>query len=202
MHFDPEVDTIFEIGGQDAKYTYITNGVASDYAMNEACSAGTGSFLEESAKESLGIPVTEISRTAFQGETPPNFNDQCAAFIGSDIKGAAQEGIPVPDIVAGLVYSICMNYANRVKGNRPVGQKVFMQGGVCYNEAIPAAMAALTGKTIIVPPEPGLMGAFGVALEVEQRIEDGLLEPQSFDLNDLARAGRHLPEPVHLQRRQ
>ena len=186
LHFDPDVDTIFEIGGQDAKYTYITNGVACDYAMNEACSAGTGSFLEESAKESLGIPVTEISRTAFQGETPPNFNDQCAAFIGSDIKGAAQEGIPVPDIVAGLVYSICMNYANRVKGNRPVGQKVFMQGGVCYNEAIPAAMAALTGKTIIVPPEPGLMGAFGVALEVEQRIEDGLLEPQSFDLNDLA----------------
>ena len=154
LHFDPEVDTIFEIGGQDAKYTYITNGVASDYAMNEACSAGTGSFLEESAKESLGIPVTEISRTAFEGQAPPNFNDQCAAFIGSDIKGAAQEGVPVPDIVAGLVYSICMNYANRVKGNRPVGRKVFMQGGVCYNEAIPVAMAALTGTTIIVPPEP------------------------------------------------
>lgn len=187
LHFDPEVDTIFEIGGQDAKYTYITNGVASDYAMNEACSAGTGSFLEESAKESLGIPVTEISRTAFEGQAPPNFNDQCAAFIGSDIKGAAQEGVPVPDIVAGLVYSICMNYANRVKGNRPVGRKVFMQGGVCYNEAIPVAMAALTGKTIIVPPEPGLMGAFGVALEVERRIDDGLLQPDVFDLNDLAR---------------
>lgn len=193
LYFDSEVDTIFEIGGQDAKYTYITNGVPSDYAMNEACSAGTGSFLEESAKESLGIAVTEIARTAFDGTSPPNFNDQCAAFIGSDIKGAAQEGVPVPDIVAGLVYSICMNYANRVKGNRPVGKKVFMQGGVCYNEAVPVAMAALTGKEIIVPPEPGLIGAFGVALEVGRRIENGLLEPASFDLAELAdREVKHL----------
>ncbi len=186
VHFDPEVDTIFEIGGQDAKYTYITNGVPSDYAMNEACSAGTGSFLEESAKESLGLPVTEIGKVAYTGENPPNFNDQCAAFIGSDIKNAAQEGIPVNDIVAGLVYSICMNYCNRVKGNRPVGAKVFMQGGVCYNEAIPAAMAALTGKEIVVPPEPGLMGAFGVALEMERRIERGLIQRESFDLKTLA----------------
>ncbi len=186
VHFDPQVDTIFEIGGQDAKYTYITNGVPSDYAMNEACSAGTGSFLEESAKESLGLKVTDIGKVAYTGLNPPNFNDQCAAFIGSDIKNAAQEGIPVNDIVAGLVYSICMNYSNRVKGNRPVGKKVFMQGGVCYNEAIPAAMAALTGKEIIVPPEPGLMGAFGVALEVERRIALGLMKEASFDLNRLA----------------
>jgi predicted CoA-substrate-specific enzyme activase len=186
VHFDREVDTIFEIGGQDAKYTYITNSVPSDYAMNEACSAGTGSFLEESAKESLGIHVTDIGSVAYQGTYPPNFNDQCAAFIGSDIKNAAQEGIPVEDIVAGLVYSICMNYCNRVKGNRPVGRKVFMQGGVCYNEAIPAAMAALTGKEIVVPPEPGLMGAFGVALEVERRLERGLLREQQFELQRLA----------------
>jgi predicted CoA-substrate-specific enzyme activase len=186
VHFDSEVDTIFEIGGQDAKYTYITNGVPSDYAMNEACSAGTGSFLEESAKESLGLKVTEIGKVAYSGTNPPNFNDQCAAFIGSDIKNAAQEGIPVADIVAGLVYSICMNYSNRVKGNRPVGKKVFMQGGVCYNEAIPAAMAALTGKEIVVPPEPGLMGAFGVALEVERRLEVGLMKEASFDLARLA----------------
>lgn len=186
VHFDPDVDTIFEIGGQDAKYTYITNGVPSDYAMNEACSAGTGSFLEESAKESLGLKVTDIGKVANSALKPPNFNDQCAAFIGSDIKNAAQEGIPVNDIVAGLVYSICMNYSNRVKGNRPVGKKVFMQGGVCYNAAIPAAMAALTGKEIVVPPEPGLMGAFGVALEVERRIQIGLMEEQSFDLETLA----------------
>ncbi|MFW5906260.1 MAG: acyl-CoA dehydratase activase-related protein, partial [Desulfobia sp.] len=195
VHFDPEVDTIFEIGGQDAKYTYITNRVPSDYAMNEACSAGTGSFLEEAAKESLGLEVTDIGRTAYQGVHPPNFNDQCAVFIGSDIKSAAQEGIPVEDIVAGLVYSICMNYTNRVKGNRPVGGKVFVQGGVCYNEAVPAAMAALTGKKMVVPPEPGLMGAFGVALEVERRMEQGLLEKQEFDLQELTNREVRYREP-------
>lgn len=159
VYFDDEVDTIFEIGGQDAKYTYITAGVASDYAMNEACSAGTGSFLEESAKESLNINYEDIGEIALQAERAPNFNDQCSAFISSDIKNALHEGLTKEEIVAGLVYSVCLNYTNRVKGNRPVGKKVFMQGGVCYNKAVPIAMAALTGKEIIVPPEPGLMGA-------------------------------------------
>jgi len=90
------------------------------------------------------------------------------------------------NIVAGLVYSICMNYTNRVKGNRPVGEKVFMQGGVCYNRAVPLAMAALVGKPIIVPPEPGLMGAFGVALEIKKRIASGLMAKTPFDLQVLA----------------
>jgi len=186
VYFDKDVDTIFEIGGQDAKYTYLVNGVACDYAMNEACSAGTGSFLEEAAKETLGIEVEEIAEIAMRGEKPPNFNDQCAAFINSDIKTAAQEGVKREDIVAGLVYSICMNYGNRVKGSRPVGKKLFMQGGVCYNRAVPVAMAALTGKEVIVPPEPGLMGAFGVALELKRRIALGLLPEQRFDLAELA----------------
>ncbi len=186
VYFDPEVDTIFEIGGQDAKYTYIVNKVPADYAMNEACSAGTGSFIEESAYESLGIKVTDIEPIAMMGEMPPNFSDQCSAFISSDIKTAQQENIAKDDIVAGLVYSICMNYVTRVKGNRPVGKKIFMQGGVCYNKAIPIAMAAMTGKEIIVPPEPGLMGAFGVALEVKEKIELGLMNPGEFFLKHLA----------------
>jgi len=185
VHFDPEVDTLFEIGGQDAKYTHITSGVASDYAMNEACSAGTGSFLEESAQETLGVRMQDIADFALQGESPPNFNDQCAAFIASDIKNAIHEGIRHGDIVAGLVYSICMNYTNRVKGNRPVGRRIFMQGGVCYNRAVPMAMAALVGKPIVVPPEPGLMGAFGVALEVKKRLNAGLLAPNCFNLEIL-----------------
>jgi predicted CoA-substrate-specific enzyme activase len=186
VYFDPKVDTIFEIGGQDAKYTYITNAVPSDYAMNEACSAGTGSFLEESALETLGVKMEDIADIAVKGQRPPNFNDQCAAFIASDIKNAIHEGVAHEDIVAGLVYSICMNYSNRVKGNRPVGEKVFMQGGVCYNKAVPLAMASLVGKPIIVPPEPGLMGAFGVALEVNKRIESGLIQINDFDLQTLA----------------
>jgi len=186
VYFDRQVDTIFEIGGQDAKYTYITNGVPSDYAMNEACSAGTGSFLEESAYESLGIRMEDIAAIACKGRRPPNFNDQCAAFIASDIKNAIHEGVDHDDIVAGLVYSICMNYTNRVKGNRPTGEKIFMQGGVCYNTAVPLAMASLLEKPIVVPPEPGLMGAFGVALEVKKRIERGLMQRGIFDLAVLA----------------
>ena len=180
--FDPEVDTIFEIGGQDAKYTFITNGVPSDYAMNEACSAGTGSFLEEAARESLDIGMEEIAAIALEGRRPPNFSDQCAAFINSDIKRAFHEGIAREEVVAGLVYSICMNYHKRVKGNRAVGRKVFMQGGVCYNRAVPLAMAAVTGRRIIVPPDPGLMGAFGVALEIKRRLALGLMQEQSFSL--------------------
>lgn len=185
-YFDPEVDTIFEIGGQDAKYTYLINGVPTDYAMNEACSAGTGSFLEESGKECLGIEFTEIADIALKGKNPPNFNDQCSAFINSDIINAAQAGFGKEDITGGLVYSICMNYLNRVKGARPVGRKVFMQGGTCYNRAIPYAMAGLLEKPIIVPPFAGLMGAFGVALAVKERLEKDLSQEKSFDLKELA----------------
>ena len=184
-YFDSSVDTIFEIGGQDAKYTHITGGTASDYAMNEACSAGTGSFLEEAAEETLKVSYTEIAEQALSSNNPPNFNDQCSAFISSDIKNALNEGIKQNDILAGLVYSICQNYVNRVKGNRPIGKKIFMQGGVCYNKSVPIAMAALTGKKIIVPPEPGLMGAFGVAIEVKNRINAGLIAKKTFDLNTL-----------------
>lgn len=186
VYFDENVDTIFEIGGQDAKYTYLVNGVPCDYAMNEACSAGTGSFLEESCREDLGVNLEDISACALKSSGGPNFSDQCAAFISSDIKTAMQEGINQEGIIAGLVYSICMNYLNRVKGTRPVGKKIFMQGGVCYNKAVCLAMAGLLQKEIIVPPHPGLMGAFGVALEVKERLKLGLAEKERFDLKALA----------------
>ncbi len=185
-HFDSQVDTIYEIGGQDAKYTYLTNSVASDYAMNEACSAGTGSFLEESARETLGIPMEEIADIALRAKRPPDFSDQCAAFISSDVTTAFQEGIAKEDIIAGLVYSVCINYTNRVRGSRQTGSKVFMQGGVCYNRAVPIAMAGLIGRRIVVPPHPGLMGAYGVALELKNMFALGLLERASFDLAELA----------------
>jgi len=185
-YFDKDVDTIFEIGGQDAKYTYLTGGVPSDYAMNEACSAGTGSFLEESARESLNVKTEEIGERALLGKQPPNFTDQCSAFISSDIKTAGQEGIGKDDILAGLVYSVCMNYLNRVKGSRQVGRKIFMQGGVCYNKAVPVAMASLMKHQIVVPPEPGLMGAFGVAMETANRMEIGLSAAAKFDLEELS----------------
>ncbi len=185
LFFDSEVDTIFEIGGQDAKYTFIRQGVPSDYAMNDACSAGTGSFLEEAAKETMGLGMESIADIALLGLRPPNFNDQCAAFISSDIKTASHEGLSQEDIVAGLVYSVCQNYNNRVKGNREIGHNIFMQGGVCYNRAVPLAMAALTGKKIVVPPDPGLIGAFGVALEIKKRLQSGLIAAGNFSLHAL-----------------
>jgi predicted CoA-substrate-specific enzyme activase len=185
-HFDKDVDTVFEIGGQDAKYTYLTGGVPSDYAMNEACSAGTGSFLEESARESLNVKMEDIGGMALSGDNPPNFSDQCAAFISSDIKLAGQEGVGKNDILAGLVYSICLNYLNRVKGSRPVGKTIFMQGGVCYNRAVPIAMASLMKMQVIVPPDPGLMGAFGVALETDKRLRLGVSSSSLFNLEELA----------------
>ena len=186
VHFDPEVDTIFEIGGQDAKYTFLTNGVPTDYAMNEACSAGTGSFLEESCLESFGLETQGISEVAMAGTDPPDFNDQCSAFISSDIKTAMQEGLAREDIVAGLVYSVCRNYLSRVKGSRRVGRKIFMQGGVCYNRAVAPGMANLCGARIVVPPDPGLMGAFGTALEAWRRIETGAVKKKVFSLSELA----------------
>ncbi len=186
VHYDPDVDTIFEIGGQDAKYTSVTNMVPTDYAMNEACSAGTGSFLEEACLESFGVETEMIADLALDSDAPPNFNDQCAAFIGSDIKTAIQHGTTRADTVAGLVYSVCRNYLTRVKGNRPVGRKIFMQGGVCYNRAVPLAMSVLCDREIVVPPDPGLMGAFGAALVVLDRFETRSAARNRFDLGDLA----------------
>ena len=185
-HFRPEIDTIFEIGGQDAKYVLIKNRVPIDYAMNEACSAGTGSFLEETAQGDLNIRTApEIGPIAMQSEAPLRFGEHCSAFINSDIRKAIQEGATKPDIMAGIVFSIVSNYLNRVVGNRAIGNNVVIQGGVAKNPAVPAAFAAVLKKPILVPPDPELLGAFGVALlALEKEAEDGL-EKGDFGLDDL-----------------
>jgi predicted CoA-substrate-specific enzyme activase len=163
-HFDAEVDTIFEIGGQDAKYIHLRNGVPIDYAMNNACSAGTGSFLEESALGDLGIAVADIADIALAAPAPVQFKATCAAFINSDIRLAQQEGHSRENIVAGLVYAIAANYLTKVKGQRPVGKKVFLQGGVALNRALGNAFAHYVGRPVVIPPHPELLGALGVAL--------------------------------------
>ncbi|MGZ9275215.1 MAG: acyl-CoA dehydratase activase, partial [Nitrospira sp.] len=163
-HFDPDVDTIFEIGGQDSKYIYLRNGVPIDYAMNNACSAGTGSFLEESAQSDLGITVSNIADLAIAAPSPVHFKATCAAFINSDIRLAQQKGHPRDNIVAGLVYAIADNYLNRVKGPRYVGKKVFLQGGVALNHAVGHAFAHSVGRPVVIPPSPELLGALGVGL--------------------------------------
>lgn len=185
-HFAPEVDTIFEIGGQDAKYVLLNNGVPIDYAMNEACSAGTGSFLEESAAGDLDIGRAEdIGPIALEAQAPLKFGEHCSAFINSDIRKAIQEGSARPDIVAGLVFSIVSNYLNRVVGNRTIGDRIALQGGVAKNPAVPLAFAQLLGKHITVPPDPELMGSFGVARLARRKSEEGLLPEGAFDLDAL-----------------
>jgi predicted CoA-substrate-specific enzyme activase len=184
--FCEDVDTIFEIGGQDAKYVYINNGVPIDYAMNEACSAGTGSFLEESAAGDLNIDsARDIGPTALLARAPLKFGEHCSAFINSDIRKAIQQGAPREDIVAGLVFSIVANYLNRVVGNRTVGDHIVLQGGVAKNPAVPLAFAQMTGKAITVPPDPELMGCFGVARLVLKKHAEGLIEKGDFDLDAL-----------------
>jgi predicted CoA-substrate-specific enzyme activase len=185
-YFDPEVETIFEIGGQDAKYVLLKNGVPIDYAMNEACSAGTGSFLEESASGDLSIhSAPEIGPLALNAAAPLKFGEHCSAFINSDIRKAVQQGAGREDITAGIVCSIAANYLNRVVGNRTIGGKVFLQGGVAKNPAVPLAFAMMLDKEILVPPSPELMGCFGVALLAKRKRAAGLLPEKAVVMGDL-----------------
>ncbi len=185
-YFDPEIDTIFEIGGQDAKYIRLENGVPIDYAMNEACSAGTGSFIEESAKGDLNIDdVRQIGPFALKAEGPLKFGEHCSAFINSDIRKAIQLGYTKEDTAAGIVFSIVANYLNRVVGNRMIGGHIALQGGVAKNPAVPLAFAAETKRQILVPPDPELMGCFGVALLAKKKHQEGTLRKGHFSLDGI-----------------
>jgi len=182
---DREVDTIFEIGGQDSKYISIEDGVVVDFTMNDACAAGTGSFLEEQAEE-LGISIIgEFARLAFTSEHPIRLGERCTVFMGKDVKNYMQRGAGKEDIIAGLTYSVVYNYLNRVVRDRRIGETVFFQGGTAYNDAVAAAFARITGKEIIVPPHNGVMGAIGAALLAKRKIEATRAETvfKGFDLS-------------------
>jgi predicted CoA-substrate-specific enzyme activase len=189
-HFAADVDTIFEIGGQDAKYIYLRNGVPIDYAMNNACSAGTGSFLEESAQSDLGIRVSNIADVALAAELPVKFKTTCAAFINSDIRMAQLQGHGRDNILAGLVYAIAENYLTKVKGQRSVGKKVLLQGGVALNRAVGYAFAHSIGRPVVIPPSPELLGALGVGLLALKRSAG--LKHTVQDLQTLAAADMKL----------
>jgi len=162
------VDTIFEIGGQDSKFISIENGVVVDFAMNEACAAGTGSFLEEQA-EKLGISIKgEFAKLALASASPTRLGERCTVFMERDVTGWLHKGETVPNLVAGLSYSIALNYLNRVVRGRKIGKVIYFQGGTAYNDAVTAAFASLLGKKITVPPYNGVMGAIGMALIARQ----------------------------------
>ncbi|MEK7407599.1 MAG: acyl-CoA dehydratase activase [Acidobacteriota bacterium] len=162
------VDTIFEIGGQDSKFISIENGIVVDFAMNEACAAGTGSFLEEQA-EKLGINIKgEFARLALSAATPSRLGERCTVFMERDVTGWLHKGETIPSLVAGLAYSIVLNYLNRVVRGRRIGNVIYFQGGTAYNDAVAAAFAGILGKKITVPPHNGVIGAIGMALIARQ----------------------------------
>jgi len=160
---NPEVDTIFEIGGQDSKYISLANGVVVDFEMNHACAAGTGSFLEEQAQR-LGINIDkEFAELAFRSEAPIKLGERCTVFMESDLLSYQQQGARTEDLVAGLSYSIVANYLNRVVGRRKIGDNICFQGGTAFNKAVWAAFEKVTGKTVMVPDHHEVTGALGAA---------------------------------------
>ncbi|MHA2282966.1 MAG: acyl-CoA dehydratase activase [Promethearchaeota archaeon] len=181
----PDIDTVFEIGGQDSKFISFLKGVPIDYAMNEGCSAGTGSFLEESASVDMGISVEEISDIAMKSLEPIAFGERCAAFINTDLRNALQQGAKQEDVVAGLVYSIAENYISRIIGPRQVGKKLLFLGGVALNRSVALALASHLQQKVIVPAHPELMGSVGTALMARDLLREGVISQREFDLKKL-----------------
>jgi activator of 2-hydroxyglutaryl-CoA dehydratase/predicted nucleotide-binding protein (sugar kinase/HSP70/actin superfamily) len=165
LHYDSRVDTIFEIGGQDAKYIRLAEGRIIDCAMNEACSAGTGSFIEEQGGKFSGIQdVQQLGRAAAAAPWGVSLGQHCSVFMAEVIDEAVSAGVDQSAIISGLYDSIIKNYLNRVKGNRSVGRVIFCQGMPFSADALAAAVARQTGSEVIVPPNPGTVGALGIAL--------------------------------------
>jgi predicted CoA-substrate-specific enzyme activase len=164
-----EVDTIFEIGGQDSKYISMRDGVVVDFTMNEACAAGTGSFLEEQA-EKLDINIIgEFAKLAFEADKPTRLGERCTVYMEQDVTSYQQRGADKKDLVAGLAYSVVQNYLNRVVRGRPVGDVIFFQGGTAYNDSVAAAFSTVLNRQIIVPPHNGVVGAYGAALLAREK---------------------------------
>jgi predicted CoA-substrate-specific enzyme activase len=158
------VDTIFEIGGQDAKFISMDNGVVTDFAMNDACAAGTGSFLEEQA-DMLGISIRdEFAKLALTAPAPARLGEFCTVATGNTLNARIQTGETMPNLLAGLACAVARNYVNLVVRRRPIGKVIYFQGGTASNRAVAAAFAGLLGRKIIVPPHNRVIGAIGVAL--------------------------------------
>jgi activator of 2-hydroxyglutaryl-CoA dehydratase/predicted nucleotide-binding protein (sugar kinase/HSP70/actin superfamily) len=182
-------DTIFEIGGQDSKFISLQSepgapatgpaearasdppdSIVVDFTMNEACAAGTGSFLEERAEE-LGVSIKgEFAQLALRSAAPLKLGERCTVFMERDVNTCMQRGADRADVIAGLAYSVVHNYINRVVRGRRIGDCIFFQGGTAYNDAVAAAFSIICNKEIIVPPHNVLLGAIGAALLARDKI--------------------------------
>ncbi len=169
----PDVDTIFEIGGQDAKYISLQNGTIIDFTMNKVCAAGTGSFLEEQA-EKLGISIKdEFGALGLAAKNPLDLGERCTVFMESQQNYCKQRGAAKEDLVAGLAYSVVKNYLNKVVEDRKIGDHILFQGGTAFNRAMKAAFEGVLGKKITVPPQHDILGAVGVAMLAKDEMQDG-----------------------------
>ena len=164
--FLPGVEFLLDIGGQDMKCIRMKNNCISSIQLNEACSSGCGSFLDDFAR-SLGMPVEDFSAQALSASKPIDLGSRCTVFMNSRVKQAQKEGASVGDISAGLSYSVIKNALFKViklRNAAAIGEKVIVQGGTFHNDAVLRAFELITGREAVRPDISGLMGAFGAAL--------------------------------------
>ena len=166
----PEVDTIFEIGGQDSKYISIANTYPLDFDMNKVCAAGTGSFLHELANK-YGINIVgEFQEIALSSDRPVKLAERCTVFMESDLVSYHQKGVERKNLIAGLCYAIVYNYLNRVVGKRKIGHKVMFLGGPSLNKGVVAAFENILGRGLLVPRHREVLGAYGAAVSVQEKM--------------------------------
>ena len=163
VHWVPDADTVFEIGGQDSKYISLQGGQVADFQMNKICAAGTGSFVEEQAAR-MGIPLEEFGPLALTAQAPVELGERCTVFIETAIQSALSQGASQAEVAAGLCQSIVRNYMHKVVGSKLVGRRIVFHGGVAYNPGIVAAFRQEFGDRLTVSPCFSISGAFGVAL--------------------------------------
>ncbi len=172
--FSPQVDCVLDIGGQDMKYMRIKNGVIESVLLNEACSSGCGSFIENFAS-SMNQSVQEFAHAALFAKSPTDLGTRCTVFMNSNVKQAQKEGADVADISAGLSYSVIKNALFKViKLADPddLGKKIVVQGGTFLNDSILRAFELITGRQVIRPDIAGIMGAFGAALIAREKYNE------------------------------
>ena len=174
-HFQPDVDFILDIGGQDMKAITIKDGVIQDITLNEACSSGCGSFLETFA-HSLGYEIEDFAESALLAKHPLDLGSRCTVFMNSKVKQAQKEGATLEDISAGLSYSVIKNALYKViklRSKDQIGKHIVVQGGTFYNEAVLRAFEKEADVEVVRPDIAGLMGAYGMARLAMEK-DDGL----------------------------
>lgn len=170
-YFDPNVEFLLDIGGQDMKCIIIKDGIISQVILNEACSSGCGSFIE-SLSTSIGLDVSEFADKAIFSKHPMDLGTRCTVFMNSRIKQVQKEGASIGDISAGLAYSVIKNALYKViKLRNPddLGGPIVVQGGTFLNDAVLRAIEIITDRKVVRPQIAGLMGAFGAALIAKER---------------------------------